>query len=67
VLFWNAMDLTRKLDAFADYYIVHRVHRSLDGTTPARCAKAPSSAPAALDHYSWQQHCRGLFHMPIAA
>jgi hypothetical protein len=55
VLFWNAIDLTRKLDAFADHY---NVHRSLDGTAPARRAKAPSSAPAALDHYSWQQHCR---------
>jgi len=24
-------------------------------------------APAALDHYGWQQHCRGLFELPIAA
>jgi hypothetical protein len=36
MFFWNAIDLTRKLDAFADYYNRHRVHRSLDGTTPAR-------------------------------
>jgi hypothetical protein len=28
VFFWNAADLTRKLDAFADYYNAHRVHRS---------------------------------------
>jgi hypothetical protein len=33
--FWSAIDLTRKLDAFADYYNAHRVHRSLDGITPA--------------------------------
>jgi hypothetical protein len=24
-------------------------------------------AHAALDHYAWQHHCRGLFQMPIAA
>jgi putative transposase len=67
VFFWNAIDLTRKLDAFADYYNTHRVHRSLGGTTPARRAGAPSSATAALDRYAWRQHCRGLFQIPIAA
>jgi len=24
-------------------------------------------APAALDHYGWQQHCRGVFEIPVAA
>jgi transposase InsO family protein len=33
--FWNAVDLQRKLDEFRDYYNAHRVHRSLDGITPA--------------------------------
>ena len=65
--FWNAMDLTRKLAEFQDYYNAHRVHRSLAGDTPAQCAGAPSPAPAALDHYAWQPHCRGLFQSPIAA
>jgi DNA-binding transcriptional regulator YiaG len=32
------MDLTRKLGEVRDYYDAHRVHRSLDGTTPARRA-----------------------------
>src|ERR1700676_4570677 len=43
VFFWNAIDLTRKLDAFADYYNAPRVDRSLGGTTPARraCASSP--------------------------
>jgi transposase InsO family protein len=66
-LFWNAVDLARKLGEFRDYYNVHRVHRALDGTTPAQRARAPSPAPAALDHYAWRQHCRGLFQIPIAA
>src|SRR5947208_15234946 len=69
VFFWNAVDLTRKLDAFADYYNAHRVHRSLGGITPAQCACASSSptAPAALHQYTWKPHCRGLFHTPIPA
>jgi putative transposase len=69
VFFWNAIDLTRKLDALADYYNTRRVHRSLDGTTPTRRAYAsrPSPARAALRQYAWEQHCRGLFHTPIPA
>ncbi len=67
VFFWNAVDLARKLDEFADYYNAHRVHRSLAGITPAQRAGASSPAPAALDHYAWRQHCRGLFQTPIAA
>jgi len=67
VLFWNAVDLARKLEEFRDYYNEHRVHRSLDGTTPAQRAGTSCLAPAALDQYAWRQDCRGLFHTPIAA
>jgi hypothetical protein len=69
VFFWNAIDLRRKLDGFADYYNAHRVHRSLDGTTPTRpsCASSPPPARAALRQYAWEEHCRGLFHTPIPA
>ena len=67
VFFWNEVDLTRKLAAFRDYYNEHRVHRSLDGTTPAHRAGVSSASRAVLDQYAWQQHCRGLFQTPIAA
>jgi putative transposase len=67
VFVWNSVDLMRKLDAFRDYYNAHRVHRALGGSTPAQCNGTPSSAPAALAGYAWQQHCRGLFQIPIAA
>jgi putative transposase len=69
VFFWNAIDLTQKLDAFAHYYNTHRVHRSLDGTTPARHARTSSPPPAcaALCQYAWAEHCRGLFQTPIPA
>ncbi|TMH36871.1 MAG: transposase, partial [Betaproteobacteria bacterium] len=36
VFFWNAMDLTRKLEEFGDYYNAHRVHRTLAGSTPTQ-------------------------------
>jgi transposase InsO family protein len=65
--FWNAVDLARKLNEFRDYYNAHRVHRSLDGTTPAQRAGASSPAPGSLDRPAWRQHCRGLFQTPIAA
>ena len=65
--FWNAVDLARKLDVFQIYYNAVRVHRSLDGVTPAQCAGGPSPASAALDHYAWSQHCRGMFQTPLAA
>lgn len=69
VFFWNVIDLRRKLDAFAACYNAHRVHRSLNGSTPARGACASSSPPAraALRQYAWEEHCRGLFYTPIPA
>ena len=65
--FWNTVDLERKLGEFRDYYNEHRVHRSLDGTTPAHRTRATSPAPAGLDHYALRQYCRGLFQISVAA
>ena len=67
VFFWNALDLERKLKAFAIYYNSHRVHQSLSGITPDDKSGKPHSACAALASYGWQPHCQGLFHTPIAA
>ena len=67
VFFWNSVDLTRKLDAFRDYYNEFRVHRSLDGETPAQRAGDPPPEPISLGHHAWRQHCGGLFQTPIAA
>lgn len=64
---WNAVDLARKLGEFRDYYNAHRVHRSLDGTTPSQRAGASSPAPVSLDRPAWRQHCRGLFQTPVSA
>jgi putative transposase len=67
MFFWNAFDLTRKLEMFRHYYNAQRVHRSLGGTTPAQHAGASAPAPAKLDHYGWRQYCHGLFQIPVAA
>jgi putative transposase len=67
LFFWNALDLERKLQAFGIYYNRNRIHQSLNGNTPEERSGKPHPACAALDSYEWQQHCRGLFHTPIAA
>jgi len=67
VFFWNAIDLVRKLEEFKAYYNAQRVHRPLAGSTPTQRAGAPACAPAAIDHYVWRQHCRGLFQTPVTA
>jgi putative transposase len=67
VLIWNAVDLGRKLEEFRKYYNENRVHQSLSGSTPGERSGQPPPAHAALDHYVWRYHCRGLFQMPIAA
>lgn len=67
VFFLSAVDLKQRLAAFRCYYNEHRVRRSLDATPAAQPAGTPSPAPAALDHYGWRQHCRGLFQIPVAS
>jgi hypothetical protein len=67
VFFWNVTDLLRKLGEFKDYYNTARVHRGIAGVTPTERASGPSPARATLTQYGWQQYCRGLFQIPIAA
>jgi transposase InsO family protein len=44
--FWNAVDLASKLYDFQTYYNAYRVHRSLDGTTPASGSGSLPLAPS---------------------
>ena len=67
VLFWSALDLERKLEAFRVHYNDSRVHQSLTGNTPAQRSGKPRPARATLGSYGWREHCRGLFHTPMAA
>jgi putative transposase len=66
-LFWSRLDLQRKLDRFAAYYNKSRVHSALAGKTPSEQRDRPSTRIADLQQFSWQVHCHGLFHTPIAA
>ena len=66
-LFWNVLDLERKLADFQAYYNQHRTHSSLGGATPAEMAGGNSKLPIKLRNFRWQAHCRGLYQLPIAA
>lgn len=67
LLFWNASDLERKLDAFKEYYNNFRIHQSLNSQTPEETAGKDPPPPADPTHFVWQLHCQGLFQTPIAA
>ena len=67
-LFWNSLDLERKLGEFQYYYNQERVHASLDGDTPAEVAGESTITPCAkIDDFQWQSHYRGLVQLPLAA
>jgi len=51
-LFWNAVDLERKLALFKDYYNHSRTHASLDGNTPAEISGDGVAQSAPL-HRLW--------------
>ncbi len=67
VLFWNSLDLERKLTAFNDYYNEARVHASLDGNTPMEASGKSTTRRADISHFTWQSHCHGLVQLPSAA
>ena len=67
VLFWNAVDLERKLEAFRQYYNFNRVHASHDDDTPAQVSGESILKGADLECFRWQTHCRDLAQLPLAA
>ena len=66
-LFWNAIDLERKLELFKDYYNHSRTHASLDGNTPAEISGDSIAQPVPLQRYAWEKRCGGLFQLPFSA
>ena len=66
-LFWNELDLERKLADFAGYYNQHRAHNSLDGSTPAATGRTEAGKTIDIRNYHWRSHCRGLYQTPMAA
>ena len=67
VLFWNAVDLERKLADFQTYYTQYRTHSSLGGDTPAEVAGRALNLQPTLNNFCWKTHCRGLYQLPAAA
>jgi len=62
--FWTATDLENKLREYQCYYNEGRTHSGRDGETPiATCDQKVVD----IARYRWEQHCRGLFELPIAA
>lgn len=67
IFFWNSLDLQRKLSRFRDYYNNHRVHSSLEGSTPNEKYNSFRGKAISITQYNWQSHCSGLFHTPTHA
>ena len=67
MLFWNALDLERKLAEFQVSFNRSRVHSSLDGDTPAEVSGDFVTSRADLHSFRWQTHCRWLYQLPVAA
>lgn len=66
-LFWNSVDLERKLSSFRDYYNGHRVHSSHGGQTPDEIRDDRRRPVADIHRYRWESHCGGLYQLPVAA
>jgi putative transposase len=62
--FWTATDLENKLRDYQRYYNEHRCHAGRGGETPVE----PSSTNVIdIRKYRWEEHCRGLFQLPMTA
>ncbi len=67
VIFWNRLDLERKLSKFQTYFNAERVHQSLGGDTPNEVAGEVRNPPANLNDFVWESTCNGLVELPKAA
>lgn len=67
VPFWHARDLEKKLSGFTEYYNDQRCHFALSGDTPNERTGKTRTKVADMHSYRWRSHCRGLYHLPVAA
>ena len=67
VLFWNQLDLERKLSAFRFYYNRYRVHSGINGIPPEQEKGQGHLQTLPLTEFRWMSHCHGLFQLPAAA
>ena len=67
VLFWNQLDLERKLSAFRIYYNRYRAHGGTGGIPPEDKRGQRHQRTLSLNKFRWESHCLGLFELPAAA
>ena len=66
-LFWNERDLQNKLNMFMEYYNEHRCHMGIEHQTPLEHSDEKRKEIISMSDYRWENHCRGLIQLPIAA
>ena len=66
-LFWNQVDLQRKLDEYKAYYNEARVHSGVGGRKPGKVYTGEKSATSSVIQLTWKKFCSGLFTVPEAA
>ena len=67
VLFWNQLDLERKLSAFQIYYNRYRSHSAIGGIPPEDTRGPRYPRTLSLNEFRWRSHCNGLFELPTTA
>jgi len=66
LLFWNGVDLERKLEKYREYFNTGRVHRSLEGKFPSQVANENRVKHADIRDYRMKSFCNGMYKVPIA-
>jgi hypothetical protein len=52
---------------YKEYHNNDRVHRALDGVLPNEKYLVAGREATRMDGYRWEEHCRGLNQLPVAA
>ncbi len=66
-LFWNERDLQNKLNTFMKYYNEHRCHMGIERQIPLEHSDVKRKEIISMSDYRWENYCRGLIQLPIAA
>ena len=67
ILFWNEVDLLRKLKHYQKYFNEARVHSGIAGSIPQNCYLSLISKKANPNDLIWKKYCHGLFDVPMVA
>ena len=67
IIFWNSVDLERKLKLYQEYFNNARVHSSLGGKTPSQFGEELTVTKADLNNFGYKSYCKEMFRIPVAA